>query len=150
MVLHGPQGNSLGLLYALAPKFAVFSQVYSTTAKQVSFFRNATSAAEALSWLSSLFNQTQLMRLLLLRQSLNRHQHHQPKDQVLISRFPLFLSICYIRGVYLYVNAFRRLCNVPEVRRPLFYYCRVFCVCYSRTRTSRNIFTFALHGVCET
>ena len=149
MVLHGPQGNSLGLLYALANKFAVFSQVYSTTAKQVSFFRNATSAAETLSWLSSLFNQPQLMR----------YQHHQPKYHVLISRFPLFLSICYIRGVYLfhhsvlefvYVNAFRRLCNVPEVRRPLFDYCRVFCVCYSRTRTSRNIFTLALHGVCET
>ena len=149
MVLYGPQGNSLGLLYALANKFAVFSQVYSTTAKQVSFFRNATSAAETLSWLSSLFNQPQLMR----------YQHHQPKYHVLISRFPLFLSICYIRGVYLfhhsvlefvYVNAFRRLCNVPEVRRPLFDYCRVFCVCYSRTRTSRNIFTLALHGVCET
>ena len=60
--LYGPQGNSLGPLYALANKFAVFSQVYSTTGKQVSFFRNATSAAEALSWLSSLFNQTQLMR----------------------------------------------------------------------------------------
>ena len=36
MVLYGPQGNSLGLLYALANKFAVFSQVYSTTGKQVS------------------------------------------------------------------------------------------------------------------
>ena len=35
MVLYGPQGNSLGLLYALANKFAVFSQVYSTTGKQV-------------------------------------------------------------------------------------------------------------------
>ena len=36
MVLYGPQGNSLGLLYALANKFTVFSQVYSTTGKQVS------------------------------------------------------------------------------------------------------------------
>ena len=36
MVLYGPQGNSLGLLYALANKFTVFSQVYSTTDKQVS------------------------------------------------------------------------------------------------------------------
>ena len=36
LVLYGPQGNSLGLLYALANKFAVFSQVYSTTGKQVS------------------------------------------------------------------------------------------------------------------
>ena len=62
-----------------------------------------------------------------------------------IYRFPL--SICCTRGVYLfhhsvlkfvYVSAFRRLCNVPEVRRPLFDYCRVFCVCHSRTRTSRN------------
>ena len=36
LVLYGPQGNSLGLLYALANKFTVFSQVYSTTGKQVS------------------------------------------------------------------------------------------------------------------
>ena len=36
MVLYGLQGNSLGLLYALASKFTVFSQVYSTTGKQVS------------------------------------------------------------------------------------------------------------------
>ena len=49
-----------------------------------------------------------------------------------------------------YVSAFRRPCNVPEVRRPLFDYCGVFCVCYSRTRTSRSIFTLALRGVCET
>ena len=36
MVLYGPQGNSLDLLYALANKFAVFSLVYSTTGKKVS------------------------------------------------------------------------------------------------------------------
>ena len=36
LVLYGPQGNSRGLLYALANKLAVFSQVYSTTGKQVS------------------------------------------------------------------------------------------------------------------
>ena len=36
MVLYGPQRNSLGLLYSLANKFAVSSQVYSTAGKQVS------------------------------------------------------------------------------------------------------------------
>ena len=36
MALYGPQGNYLGLLYALANKFAVFSQLYSTKGKQVS------------------------------------------------------------------------------------------------------------------
>ena len=44
MVLYGLQGNSLGLLYALANKIAVLSQVYSTTGKQV-FSPSSPSAA---------------------------------------------------------------------------------------------------------
>ena len=41
---YGLQGNSLGLLYALANKFALFSQVYSTMGRKVSQSSSSTAA----------------------------------------------------------------------------------------------------------
>ena len=58
-------------------------------ASKVSFLCKTASAAEALSWLSSLFNLTQLMRQLLLRQNLNLRHHHPPKYHVFISYLSL-------------------------------------------------------------
>ena len=65
---------------------------YSTTGKQVSFFRNATSANEALPWLSSLFNQTQLM------QRGEFHISHDASLHTILSSFRTHLMLSVQQG----------------------------------------------------
>ena len=102
MALLGSQGNFLGFLYPLVNKYALFSQVYSTTGKQVLFLRNTASTTEAFSWPTFLWNKTQQLRQLLFLQNLNLQQHHLPRYRVLMTLvpFPFLCHFCNFHSVY--------------------------------------------------